>query len=104
MLPLCAGLLPRRCPPPLRALPSLPTPPHCLPRCLLTQVEFPDGRSTLCLLPAKFHKKLWVKNGNFLIVEDAPEAAGEGSRVTGQILAVLFADHVKQLKRMPGVW
>ncbi len=67
-------------------------------------MEFPDGRSTLCLLPAKFHKKLWVKNGNYLIVEDAPEAAGEGSRVTGQILAVLFADHVKQLKRMEGVW
>ena len=67
-------------------------------------MEFPDGRSTLCLLPAKFHKKLWVKKGNFLVIEDAPEAAGEGSRVTGQILAVLFADHVKQLKRMPGVW
>ena len=32
------------------------------------------------------------------------QAACEGSRVTGQILAVLFADHVKQLKRMPGVW
>lgn len=67
-------------------------------------MEFPDGRATLCLLPAKFHKKLWVKKGNFLIIEDAPEAAGEGSRVTGQILAVLFADHVKQLKRMEGVW
>ena len=92
--------------------PRLPRHPTLLPASLRlhiltshpSQVEFPDGRSTLCLLPAKFHKKLWVKNGNYLIVEDAPEAAGEGSRVTGQILAVLFADHVKQLKRMEGVW
>jgi probable RNA-binding protein EIF1AD len=66
------------------------------------QVEFPDGRTTLCLLPAKFHKKLWIKKGNYLIVEDSPEATD--SRVTGQILAVLFVDHVKQLKRMQGIW
>ena len=65
------------------------------------QVEFPDGRRTLCLLPARFHKKLWVKNGNFLIVEEAEDAEG---RVTGQIVAVLFAEHVKELKRMAGVW
>ena len=77
--------------------PSLPSPPG--------QVEFPDGRCTLCMLPAKFHKKLWIKKGNFLMVEEAAEARGaEGSRVTGHILTVLFADHVKQLKRMPGVW
>ena len=52
-------------------LPSLrPTRPHP-PSC--RQVEFPDGRATLCLLPAMFHKKLWVKKGNYLVVEDAPE-------------------------------
>lgn len=65
------------------------------------QVEFPDGRKTLCLLPAKFHKTLWIKKGNYLIVEDCAEA---DSRVTGQIVAVLFADQVKQLKRLKGVW
>ncbi|KAI3430572.1 hypothetical protein D9Q98_005165 [Chlorella vulgaris] len=68
----------------------------------IMEVAFPDGRTTLCLLPAKFHKKLWIKKGNYLIVtEDGAEADG---RVTGEILAVLFGDHVKQLKRMPGVW
>ncbi|KAL4422874.1 hypothetical protein ABPG75_009071 [Micractinium tetrahymenae] len=70
----------------------------------IIEVEFPDGRSTLCLLPAKFHKKLWIRKGSFLIVEDAPEASAEGHRVTGFVAAVLYADHVKQLRRMPGVW
>lgn len=77
-----------------------PPPRHLLPRPP-AQVEFPDGRTALCLLPAKFHKKLWVKKGNYLVVEGAAE---EDTRVTGEISAVLFADHVKQLKRMPGVW
>ena len=94
---------------PPAALPcSRPRRPHaaCLAPCHTQppQVEFPDGRSTLCLLPAKFHKKLWVRKGSFLVVEDAPAAGEEGSRVTGQIVAVLYADHVKQLRRMPGVW
>lgn len=70
----------------------------------IIEVEFPDSRSTLCLLPAKFHKKLWIRKGSFLIVEDAPEASSEGQRVTGFVAAVLYADHVKQLRRMPGVW
>jgi translation initiation factor IF-1 len=92
----------RRCQPPLPAAadPRLPAPPSLAPPTT-AQVEFPDGRTTLCLMPAKFHKKLWIKNGNYLIVEE--EAGAEG-RVTGQILAVLFTDHVKQLRKMPGVW
>lgn len=76
----------------------------CCPLPIPRQVEFPDSRSTLCLLPAKFHKKLWIRKGSFLIVEDAPEASSEGQRVTGFVAAVLYADHVKQLRRMPGVW
>jgi hypothetical protein len=64
-------------------------------------VQFASGRNTLCLLPAKFPKKLWVKVGTFLIVEDVEDA---DSRVTGQIVHVLYEEHVKQLKKMPGVW
>lgn len=37
-------------------------------------------------------------------MEDAPEASSEGNRVTGFVAAVLYADHVKQLRRMSGVW
>ncbi|GAB4820131.1 hypothetical protein N2152v2_007177 [Parachlorella kessleri] len=67
----------------------------------LIEVEYPDGRSTLCLLPAKFHKKLWIKKGSFLYIEAVAEA---DSSVTGQIVRVLYEDDVKQLKKVPGVW
>ncbi|PSC76350.1 RNA-binding EIF1AD [Micractinium conductrix] len=70
----------------------------------IIEVEFPDGRSTLCLLPAKFHKKLWICKGSYCIIEEQAAAAEGERRVTGVIEAVLYADHVKQLRRMPGVW
>ena len=71
-------------------------------------MQYPSGRQTLCLLPSKFNKKLWVKRGGFLLVEECKET-GEGSgpgqaKVTGTILAVLYADQIRQLKKMPGVW
>ena len=66
------------------------------------QVQFPDGRRTLCLLPAKFHKKVWIKRGNYLIIESM--TAEVEAAVTGQIIHVLYADHVKQLKKSAGVW
>ena len=47
------------------------------------QVQYPDGRQTLCLMPARFNKKLWVRRGGFLIIEDAAEAAEGGGAVTG---------------------
>lgn len=67
----------------------------------LIEVEYPDGRSTLCLLPAKFHKKLWIKKGNYLYIEDVKES---DSRVTGQIVRVLFEDDVKALRKIDGIW
>lgn len=64
-------------------------------------MEFPDGRKTLARIPARFHKKLWIKTGAFLIVDHDADAEGG---VTAEIAAVLYADHVKQLQRIPGVW
>ena len=75
---------------------------HCAPaHPPPKQVEFPYGKRTLCIIPAKFHKKLWIRNGSYLMVEADRniEAA-----VSGQVTRVLFDEHVKQLQRMPGVW
>ncbi len=87
-------------------------------RCAALQVAYPDGRQTLCLLPNKFNKKLWVKRGGYLLIEegsavnagaDAPaETASQSQastgKVTGTIVAVLYDDHIRQLKKFPGVW
>ncbi len=67
-------------------------------------MRHPNGRETLALLPARFNKKLWVRRGGYLIIEDSPEASADGGAVTGSIITVLYEDQVKQLKKLPGVW
>ncbi|KAF6259225.1 hypothetical protein COO60DRAFT_1030707 [Scenedesmus sp. NREL 46B-D3] len=71
----------------------------------IVEVEYPNGATTLCMMPAKFNRKLWVRRGGYLIIEPSPEAEQDaGSRVTATIAAVLYEEHVKQLKKMQGVW
>lgn len=43
------------------------------------QVEYPDGRTTLVLMPAKFNKWLWVRRGGYLIVDESEAAQADGS-------------------------
>lgn len=71
----------------------------------IVEVEYPGGRSSLCLLPAKFNKTLWIRKGGYLVVEESPEAVTDSAtKVTGTVVQVLYDDHVKQLRRMEGVW
>ena len=49
-----------------------------------TQVQLPDGQQTLCMLPAKFNKKLWVKRGGYLIIErDAAADSQQAGQTSG---------------------
>ena len=66
------------------------------------QVEFPDGRRTLAMLPARFNKKLWVRRGGYLIIEEGV-AEGAGA-VSALIVSVLYVDGVRALRKLPGVW
>ncbi|KAK9830876.1 hypothetical protein WJX81_000816 [Elliptochloris bilobata] len=66
------------------------------------EVEFPDGRRTLAMLPARFNKKLWVRRGGYLVVEEA-EDVGAGA-VSALIVSVLYSDGVRALRKLPGVW
>ncbi|KAJ7520699.1 hypothetical protein O6H91_19G018100 [Diphasiastrum complanatum] len=69
----------------------------------LIEVEDSTGQTTLCLLPAKFHKSLWIKKGNYVLVDegDRQKAVESKSKVTGTISQVLFEDHVRILKKSP---
>lgn len=43
----------------------------------IIEIEYSDETRVLALIPAKYHKKVWIKNGNFVIVEPTilPDAA-----------------------------
>lgn len=68
----------------------------------LIEVELASGEHTLCLLPARFNKKLWVKRGGFLIVSIGD--VDDTESVTGTIVHVLYEADVRRLKSMTNVW
>lgn len=72
---------------------------HCLGAL---QAETADGRQLLCFLPAKFNKKLWIKRGGYIIVEEGDADAED--KVTATIVKVLYEPDVKALKKLAGVW
>jgi len=53
-------------------------------------------------LPAKFNKKLWIKRGGYIIVEEGDVDVQD--KVTATIVKVLYEQDVKALKKLSGVW
>ncbi|KAG0226562.1 putative RNA-binding protein eif1ad [Mortierella sp. GBA43] len=65
------------------------------------EVQFPDGREILANLPPKFRSLVWVKRGSYVIIQSAEEE--DKTKVEGDIVAVLFPDHIKRYKQ-DGAW
>jgi translation initiation factor IF-1 len=65
-------------------------------------VKLPSGKQTLCVLPNKFNKKLWIKRGGYLIIQHGDVDLQHS--VTGTITAVLYDQDIRHLKSLQGVW
>lgn len=64
-------------------------------------VELPSGETTLTLLPAKFRNTIWIKRGDYLIIEDEETATPEknfSGKIRSLIKYVLYADQIKHFK------
>lgn len=63
----------------------------------LHEVESSDGSDNnfLVSMPNKFRKNVWIKRGNFVLVEEICE----GSRVKGEIIRILTTDHQKEFSK-----
>ncbi|XP_063172640.1 probable RNA-binding protein EIF1AD [Candoia aspera] len=65
----------------------------------LHEVETPEGERFLVSMPTKFRKNIWIKRGDFLLVDPIEE----GEKVKAEISFVLYKDHVRYLKK-EGYW
>lgn len=65
----------------------------------LHEVEAPDSSSFLVSMPTKFRKNVWVKRGDFVLVEPIKE----GDKVKAEMVRLLTAEHVKCFKK-DGIW
>ena len=72
----------------------------------LLEVMSTEGKTSLCRLPTKFRKLIWVKRGTYMIVTMQAEeertfetASGEKGKVVYTVEHVLFKDQIKHLKQ-----
>ncbi|KAL2918908.1 putative RNA-binding protein eif1ad [Polyrhizophydium stewartii] len=62
--------------------------------------EVAGALQVLVVLPAKFQKLIWVKKGNFVIVDPTPASK---TKVKGEIAHILFPENIKHIKA-EGLW
>ncbi|XP_030075078.1 putative RNA-binding protein EIF1AD [Microcaecilia unicolor] len=65
----------------------------------LHEVETDEGQKFLVSMPTKFRKNIWIKRGDFLIVDPIKE----GEKVKAEIACILYKDHICYLKKV-GLW
>jgi len=75
----------------------------------IVEVEYPNAERVLCLIPTKFQKRIWIKRGNYVIIEPFTEVCKNpkkesGTKLRGRVVHVLQQDQVKYLKKMPCLW
>lgn len=57
------------------------------------------GERFLLSMPTKFRKNIWIKRGDFVIVDPIEE----GDKVKGEINFILYRDHIHHLRKV-GIW
>ncbi|XP_006002516.1 probable RNA-binding protein EIF1AD [Latimeria chalumnae] len=65
----------------------------------LHEVETAEGERFLVSMPTKFRKNIWIKRGDFVIVDPIEE----GEKVKAEITFILYKDHISHLKK-EGLW
>lgn len=65
----------------------------------LHEVETEQGQRFLVSMPSKYRKNIWIKRGDFLIVDPIEE----GEKVKAEISFVLCKAHVRSMQK-DGVW
>jgi len=70
-------------------------------------VEFSSGDTTLTLLPAKFRNTIWIKRGDYLIIEIAAPEKNFSGKIRSIIKHVLYTNqitHLKSTNNWPLIW
>ncbi|XVF00386.1 hypothetical protein REPUB_Repub03eG0281100 [Reevesia pubescens] len=69
----------------------------------LIEVMDAGGEKSLALFPAKFQKSMWIKRGNFVVVDESgkEKALESGSKVACIVSQVLFYEQVRALQKSP---
>ena len=65
----------------------------------LHEVETASAEKYLVSMPTKFRKNVWIKRGDFVLVQPI----SEGEKVKAEIVNILYADQIKYIQSQ-GKW
>lgn len=65
----------------------------------LHEVEPAEGASFLVSMPKKFRRTIWIKRGNFVLIDPI----AEGKKVKGEIVKMLSSEHIRVFTEK-GAW
>nr|CAG4647583.1 EOG090X0KPP [Megafenestra aurita]SVE92794.1 EOG090X0KPP [Megafenestra aurita] len=65
----------------------------------LHEIETSDGETYLVSMPTKFRKNVWIKRGDYVLIQPIEE----GEKVKAEIYAILYAEQIKYIQSQ-GQW
>ncbi len=63
------------------------------------EIETSEGEKYLVSMPTKFRKNVWIKRGDFVLIQPIEE----GEKVKAEIVAILYAEQIKYIQNQ-GKW
>ena len=65
----------------------------------LHEIETSEGEKYLVSMPTKFRKNVWIKRGDFVLIQPIEE----GEKVKAEIFAILYTEQIKYIQSQ-GKW
>ena len=59
----------------------------------LHEIETADGDKYLVSMPTKFRKNVWIKRGDFVLIQPIEE----GEKVKAEIINILYSEQIKYI-------
>lgn len=66
----------------------------------LHEIETSDGETYLVSMPTKFRKNVWIKRGDYVLIQPIEE----GEKVKAEIYAILYAEQIKYIQSQGQWW
>lgn len=63
------------------------------------EIITPENETYLVSMPTKFRKNVWIKRGDFVVIQPIDE----GEKVKAEIVSILYADQIKYIQSQ-GKW
>ncbi|KYQ93909.1 hypothetical protein DLAC_05314 [Tieghemostelium lacteum] len=63
------------------------------------EVQYPSGHCHLAMIPSKFNKIVWIKKGNYAIIDQIEDQSNISSGIQACVVNILNKDNIKDFQK-----